>query len=443
LKQIVKRDCARSMYGNGWEGFPSPMTKKYSPRAPKPITPRKSNVEDVPRALKQEEMVRQRLIRLQSEIRAARAANAVERHRQDNKEIVRSMKNSYAEMSGANLSKMWKTVEPAAPEEVRELAELLNAKLAIFPDPKTRTWFKLFNHMDDDRSGRISFKELLGMVREELHLTPNILPTSTLQAVWRSLDADASGFIGAGEFGRFMRMGEPQSSGLSPRAKVVTANTQKAFLVRQELDALVGRDLREKLKGIAPAPEDDVTKLSQACNRAMAKFPDRASRQWFVVFKQYDLDASGRIMFDEFQAMVREELKIDPASLSDEEIGSVWRVMDADASGWVSAAEFGKFMRKGEFDMHGDRIADIVGEGVISAEDWGCHFDEKIRRKKQQASNITNDDGLARAKAAQRIRDNTRRLKAEAERLEQVLHAKPGSVLGKIPVTEFSDQPYQ
>merc|ERR1712228_199930 len=46
------------------------------------------------------------------------------------------------------------------------------------------------------------------MAREELGMTPAIVPEARLQAVWRYLDSDTSGTIATGEFGRFMRLGE-------------------------------------------------------------------------------------------------------------------------------------------------------------------------------------------------------------------------------------------
>ena len=70
----------------------------------------------------------------------------------------------------------------------------MNAKLAeLIEDRSERSWFKLFKHMDDDGSGKMSYIELSGMVREELHLTPQDLPEKTLKKVWLALDKDSSG----------------------------------------------------------------------------------------------------------------------------------------------------------------------------------------------------------------------------------------------------------
>ena len=79
-------------------------------------------------------------------------------------------------------------MEPAAEEDVAVLAQQLNGRVCeLIDDPRSRQWFKLFKHMDDDGSGRISYKELLGMIREELMLKPADLPEARIKAVWKAL----------------------------------------------------------------------------------------------------------------------------------------------------------------------------------------------------------------------------------------------------------------
>ena len=58
-------------------------------------------------------------------------------------------------------------------------------------------------------------------------------------------------------------------------------------------------------------------------------------------------NGSGRITIDEFQWTVRENLKLPPSKLSQSRLHALWKALDTDQSGWISAAEFGKFMRLG------------------------------------------------------------------------------------------------
>ena len=108
-------------------------------------------------------------------------------------------------------------VEPASAEALVELSKLMNAKLqdpAIFPDPQARDWFKLFVHMDDDRSGKITYREFSELCREELKMKKAAVPDLQLQGIWNALDDDDSGFLTAGEFVR------PCHSNLSLAARV-------------------------------------------------------------------------------------------------------------------------------------------------------------------------------------------------------------------------------
>ena len=107
-------------------------------------------------------------------------------------------------------------------DEVREMAGRLHARTCeIISDPLARGWFKLFKHMDDDGSGRVSFAAFEDLVRHELQLPARELPEARLKAVWVALDDDGSGYISAGEFGAFMRKGKSnEPAPLTWRAKV-------------------------------------------------------------------------------------------------------------------------------------------------------------------------------------------------------------------------------
>ena len=70
-------------------------------------------------------------------------------------------------------------VQSADEDEELSLSRLLNEKLSIFPDPNARSWYKLFRHIDDDGSGRVSYAELVDLLRssredeEELEPEPD------------------------------------------------------------------------------------------------------------------------------------------------------------------------------------------------------------------------------------------------------------------------------
>jgi hypothetical protein len=106
----------------------------------------------------------------------------------------------------------------------------------IIPDPTARGWYKMFVHLDDDCSGKITFWELEDMVRNELNLSIRDFPEERLQAIWRALDEDKSGLITCGEFGHFMRKGLAAQRSKSPgwRAKQKTVVTARANALRDQ-----------------------------------------------------------------------------------------------------------------------------------------------------------------------------------------------------------------
>ena len=85
-------------------------------------------------------------------------------------------------------------VAAATDEEIRLLSGLFNMRMRELAEPPaTPSWYKLYRHMDADGSGKISFTELVSMVRHELQLCSDELSVRQLKAVWLALDTDHSG----------------------------------------------------------------------------------------------------------------------------------------------------------------------------------------------------------------------------------------------------------
>ena len=117
------------------------------------------------------------------------------------------------ELVGRDITRMLAQVQASSVEEVQAMAERLNAKLEMFPDPQARSWYKMFKHIDEDASGRISYHEFMLMVRRKLRLGVATVSDDALQAVWKAMDEDGSGFVSIGEFGAFMRKGRKGRDG--------------------------------------------------------------------------------------------------------------------------------------------------------------------------------------------------------------------------------------
>ena len=83
----------------------------------------------------------------------------------------------------------------------------------------------------------------------------------------------------------------------------------------------------------------------------MLEPPERVSAAGrFHLFCQMDQDRSGKVIFIELRDMVRSSvngLALKPAQLPEARLKSLWRALDDDNSGYITAKEFGHFMKKG------------------------------------------------------------------------------------------------
>ena len=146
----------------------------------------------------------------------------------------------------------------------------------IEPDSSKRSWYRMFKHMDDDGSGRITYTELVDMVRNELRILSDELTDKDFRSVWAALDDDGSGFITAGEFGAFMRKGEVALRQLRPqttwREKLVSTRRLEAAAVtaglNKEKHAMVGVEAADD--GLVHKPSLTMHALSHTICRLQA-----------------------------------------------------------------------------------------------------------------------------------------------------------------------------
>ena len=71
-----------------------------------------------------------------------------------------------------------------------------------------------------------------------------------------------------------------------------------------------------------------------------------AHMSWFKMFNQYDVDGTGRIDFDEMHEVIRKELGISRAKLSEDEYRFLWEHLDQGDDGFIEA-RFARVLRAG------------------------------------------------------------------------------------------------
>jgi len=129
---------------------------------------------------------------------------------------------------GRDVTDRLASVETASEAQMNELSQHFNATLQAHAATRQLGWFRFFQTMDDDGSGRIAYEELARGVREVLGLKKAQLPEHRLQSLWKALDDDASGWISCGEFLRFTRKGEgDHRGGVPPPSESIIVRQRK------------------------------------------------------------------------------------------------------------------------------------------------------------------------------------------------------------------------
>ena len=190
----------------------SPVVEERQP------SPKRSRLELID-VQSEELLARRHMLQIQRQLQ--RQANAVAKQavRAKRQAVVSAMQTDFDEASGKQLARALADVRPATPRTVERLSKQLNEAMAdayagqsgISGD--TLLWYRLFKDCDGNGSGRVDYGELRTMIRSHkgLNLSAYYLPESLIQALWKAIDEDNSGYISAGEFGKFMRIGNEHS----------------------------------------------------------------------------------------------------------------------------------------------------------------------------------------------------------------------------------------
>ena len=105
------------------------------------------------------------------------------------------------------------------------------------------------------------------------------LPEDQLQAVWRALDHDSSGFITTKEFGPFMKLGKA-SGDFTWKQRQQQVQDSKGAAARQEKASFGERIVFT----CPPASAEVMTDVSRRLNAKMESIPDKHLRDWFKMF---------------------------------------------------------------------------------------------------------------------------------------------------------------
>jgi len=339
--------------------------------------------------------------------RAASLAR-IEEHRERKRLLAEEAKAEYDKLSGREMIARVAFAEELSEEDVVSLSKKFNDALKG-RDPDLRNFFTLFKSMDMDGSRRISFNELDVLVRHQLGLKEKHLSQTQLLALWKKLDENASGFIDAGELSRFLRIG--QSNELTPaqraRKKLQQARLAEKERLREESRKRLERNVADKSQTVEKATEEEMARFAKIFNE---KLKGSDITNFFALFKWMDMDASGKVKFDEFDSMVRKALKVAHSEVSNANLFSLWAAIDENQNGFISSGEFVHFMRSASAQIDESERLD---RNVAA---------ESTQRLAEQATlaQIGKEETWARVRATQAVQ-KAKAMEAEIERIERLM----------------------
>lgn len=329
-----------------WEGSPKRMPRLHSLAAIETLNQKKLELEEAKVA---EQEVRWELTRLKREIEQERRRSAVRQVEEQRRINAESQRHFMKELTGRALAEALLVNEPADEEEVVMLARMLHLRMdELFDDLRERSGFKLFKLMDQDGSGLVSYVDFERLVREDMLINADEFSHEELKRVWVWIDYEASGGVNMGEFAAFMRKGEMNDS-LTWRDRQWLRHKAQADEVRR-LKQEQTPGYTQALAVAEPASEEEVLMLAQRLNIALNN--DEVSG-WYGLFKRISTGASNKITLYQLARCMRLDYFISPAEFSDWDLLRVWKVLDTKGSGFLSAGEFGAFMRLGESERTG------------------------------------------------------------------------------------------
>lgn len=286
------------------------------------------------------EVARERLARLkaraQRELTRAASLAALEDHKERRRMAVAQVRKESDELVGRDVARRVADVPELSEEEIHSLSTLFNAKLkGVSPD--ARNFYQLFKELDIDGSRRISFSELERMVRHKLRLNEKKLSEEKLYGLWKALDENASGFIDAGELSRFCRIGAPKTVTPAQAARLAmqTARAGRMAMVRADTQKRLAKDVITKSLEVPRATADEMRELGVLLVKQTSSLRARGhdTLSFYSLFKHMDVDASGRVKFEEFEGMVRGQLKLSTTDMPDEKLWSLWHALDENENG--------------------------------------------------------------------------------------------------------------
>ena len=171
----------------------------------------------------------------------------------------------------------------------------------------------LFERLDEDGSGGLSLEEFDHVVRKDVGMDCDALSDAEVRSLFEGIDQDSTGSIEAAEFVAWLWAAD------SPIPVIQPSHRTGADIAGSMVHTVSKLELKSRLK-----------KKSIEASQVAG---------WQAIFEQCDQDGSGELSMAEFSRAVREIAGLDASQIPETEMEELFRVVDADESGAIDAAE--------------------------------------------------------------------------------------------------------
>ena len=118
---------------------------------------------------------------------------------------------------------------------------------------------------------------------------------------------------------------------------------------------------------VEPASAEEVQALSKMMNKRFnALSPDKPG-EWFRVFRSYDAEGSGLMTYQNLLSITRNELQLRKEAVPERHLQQLWKHLDPNATGVITAGAFSRFLRLTAPDEHGGSRARVKLQAAKAA----------------------------------------------------------------------------
>jgi len=239
-------------------------------------------------------------------------------------------------------------------------------------------WYKVFNLVDSDGSGRLEYKELEELVRDSwggLAITPAELSEAELRAFWKGLDRNKASFVTVADFMVFMRRhgskhGMHKLTSYAKGMRGIDRNDRFYSSISRSDAEFSAKQMCAVATRITLAIHGWSEKRKMTAKNGSASSPEGL---WGSFIAAADSSRHGRITFGEFERNAKSLLRIQK-TVADDELWAFWRAVDEDESGEAGAAEFDSAVYRLQVKtwpvLDPDSLRRIIGVMNAAADKW-------------------------------------------------------------------------